>query len=77
MEQARALLLTTKLPLKQVAIQTGYENTGFFYRLFQRMNGISPAEYRRGQACSAKHPEPFNAISITKVVNTKCQTSLK
>lgn len=49
MEQARALLLATKLPLKQVALQAGYENTGFFYRLFQRMNGVSPTEYRRGK----------------------------
>ena len=49
MEQARALLLATKLPLKQVALRAGYENTGFFYRLFQRMNGVSPAEYRRGK----------------------------
>ena len=69
MEQARALLLATKLPLKQVALQAGYENTGFFYRLFQRMNGVSPTEYRRGKRAGQEDSgQQSNILSPTRKV---------
>ncbi len=46
-QRAGELLLGTKLPLKQIAAQVGYENTGFFYQLFERVAGMPPGEYRR------------------------------
>lgn len=46
-QRAGELLLGTKLPLKQIAAQVGYENTSFFYQLFERMAGMSPGEYRK------------------------------
>lgn len=45
--RAGELLLTTKLPLKQIAAQVGYENTSFFYQLFTRVAGMTPGEYRK------------------------------
>lgn len=45
-QRAKELLLGTKLPLKQVAAQVGYENTSFFYQLFKRMTGVSAGEFR-------------------------------
>ena len=46
-QRAKELLLSTKLPLKQIAAQVGYENTSFFYQLFKRMTGISAGEFRK------------------------------
>lgn len=45
--QAKELLLTTRLPLKQIAASVGYENTSFFYHLFERVEGVSPGELRK------------------------------
>ena len=44
---AKELLSGTELSLRQIAARVGYENTGFFYRLFERQTGMPPGEYRR------------------------------
>lgn len=46
-QRARELLLGTELSLKQIAAQVGYENTSFFYHLFERAEGVSPGEFRK------------------------------
>lgn len=48
--QARWLLRDTDLPIAAVAQAVGYENTGHFYRLFEREMGMSPRAYRQAQA---------------------------
>ena len=45
-QRARELLLGTKLPVKQIAAQVGYENTSFFYQLFERVAGSPPGALR-------------------------------
>lgn len=45
--QARWLLRDTDLPVVEVAQAVGYENTGHFYRLFERETGMSPRAYRQ------------------------------
>lgn len=47
-QRAKELLLSTRLPLKQIAAQVGYENTSFFYHLFERVVGVSAGEFRKG-----------------------------
>lgn len=47
MEKARELLQFTRRPVEQVAWTVGYEDPTAFRRLFQRLIGLSPGEYRR------------------------------
>ena len=46
-EEAKRLLETTRLAADDVGVQVGYENIAFFRRLFRRLTGLSPAQYRR------------------------------
>ncbi len=44
---SRHLLLTTSMPVNQVALQAGYENHSYFIRLFKRNFGVTPQAYRQ------------------------------
>lgn len=46
MEQAAVLLTSTNMTVKQIAEQVGYENSSFFYHLFERCYQIAPLAYR-------------------------------
>lgn len=46
LEQAKVLLKDTILPINQVAGQVGYEDPDYFSRLFRKINGMSPRQYR-------------------------------
>lgn len=46
-EKAQILLMSTSLPVNEIAIEIGYGNTGYFYKNFKRLCGISPKEYRQ------------------------------
>lgn len=46
LEQAQKLLLETEMRIEDVALEVGYENLGFFYRLFSEKYGMKPREYR-------------------------------
>lgn len=45
--QAQNLLLTTSLPLSEIAIKSGYGNQGYFSKQFTKLVGISPLQYRK------------------------------
>ncbi|MHC4886404.1 MAG: helix-turn-helix domain-containing protein [Planctomycetota bacterium] len=47
LERARELILTTRLPLKQIGIQVGIPNITHLSRLFRRHFGLSVREMRR------------------------------
>jgi transcriptional regulator GlxA family with amidase domain len=47
MEKARELLQFTKRPVDQIAWTVGYEDAAAFRRLFRRLIGLSPGDYRR------------------------------
>jgi transcriptional regulator GlxA family with amidase domain len=47
MEKARELLQFTKRPIDQVAWSVGYEDSTAFRRVFNRLVGLSPGDYRR------------------------------
>lgn len=46
-EEAKQLLETSELPADEVARAVGYEDPAYFRRLFRRLTGIAPSDYRR------------------------------
>lgn len=46
-EEAKHMLETGDAPVEQVAAEVGYEDPGFFSRLFRRQVRLTPAQYRR------------------------------
>lgn len=46
-EEAKQLLETTAIPIEAVARDVGYEDTTSFRRLFRRLVGMTPGNYRR------------------------------
>ncbi len=44
---AAGLLLKGDLNVAQVAFESGFNNPSYFNRLFKRMNGKTPKEYRQ------------------------------
>lgn len=47
MERAKKLLLTSDLPVAEVAQQTGYGDYRVFTKVFKKNEGITPSQYRR------------------------------
>lgn len=48
MRQARILLESTKIPVKQIGQTVGYPDNHFFSKLFKGWVGVSPNSYRKG-----------------------------
>ncbi|GAB3103326.1 GlxA family transcriptional regulator [Pseudomaricurvus hydrocarbonicus] len=46
-EEAKQLLESTQLTTDDISVQISYEDTSFFRRLFKRLTGLSPSQYRR------------------------------
>ncbi|GGN96307.1 helix-turn-helix domain-containing protein [Saccharibacillus kuerlensis] len=47
MKEAERLLLESDCPLQDIALQVGYANAITFGRVFKRISGITPGDYRR------------------------------
>ena len=47
MEKAQLLLLTENLSVKEVAYRLAFEDYSYFNRLFKKVTGVTPQEYRR------------------------------
>ncbi|WP_372987805.1 GlxA family transcriptional regulator [Marinobacter sp.] len=46
-EEAKRALEQGKLSVEEVSLEVGYEDVSFFRRLFKRLTGLTPGEYRR------------------------------
>ncbi len=58
MEQAKAWLAEESIPIKTVAELSGYEDVGYFYRVFKKHFGIAPGEMRKqGGGLKMSNPE--------------------
>ena len=44
--KAQELLKNTDIPIADISVMIGYDNTSFFHRLYRRKTGMSPREYR-------------------------------
>lgn len=47
MERAQLLLYTTDKAVKEVAYTLGFSDQNYFIRLFRKVTGTTPQEYRR------------------------------
>jgi len=47
LEEAKQILETEDIPVEAVALEVGYQDNGFFGRLFRRRVGMTPMQYRR------------------------------
>ncbi|MEW9701989.1 helix-turn-helix domain-containing protein [Paenibacillus sp. SI8] len=47
MHKASELLLETDQPVSQIAVNLGYGNFSYFARMFKRVYGVTPQEYRK------------------------------
>jgi len=47
LEEAKQMLEATHEPIEAIANEVGYEDAGFFSRLFKRKVSLSPAQYRK------------------------------
>ena len=49
LETAELLLVTTDNPIKQIALDLGFDDNSYFTKTFKRFAGITPQEYRQSQ----------------------------
>lgn len=47
LEEAKQMLETGDAPIEAIANEVGYEDAGYFSRLFRRQVGLTPGQYRR------------------------------
>lgn len=47
LEEAKQMLEASTAPIEQIAEEVGYEDAGFFSRLFKRQVALTPTQYRR------------------------------
>ena len=48
-QKASELILTTTLPIQQIAELTGYNDYYYFQRVFKKYYGVTPFRYRNGK----------------------------
>ena len=46
-EEAKTLLETEQMPVDDISVTVSYEDVSFFRRLFKRLTGLTPSQYRR------------------------------
>lgn len=47
-EKAKKLLADAEKSLKEISLEVGYHEPNYFSKVFKKMNGVSPKEYRKG-----------------------------
>jgi transcriptional regulator GlxA family with amidase domain len=48
-ERSQFLLVTTDMPLAVIAAETGFEDISYFSRIFKKITGYTPGNYKRIQ----------------------------
>jgi len=46
-EEAKRLLVQTKLSINEISVMVGYPNPNYFNQIFKKMTGTSPGKYRK------------------------------
>lgn len=47
LEKAKELLVHTDAPIAEISEQTGYTSTSYFHRIFKKVTGVTPSEFRK------------------------------
>lgn len=55
-EKSKRLLLSTSLSVRDISQSIGYENQSFFIRVFKKLTGTTPGEYRSEETLSVDLP---------------------
>jgi transcriptional regulator GlxA family with amidase domain len=55
-EDAKRLLETSNRPVDEIGADVGYSDASFFRRLFKRLTGLGPRQYRRMFQCTHAAP---------------------
>lgn len=50
LQEAKRLLLETDYTIEQIAEMVGYQNKGYFYRIFEERHQMTPAKFRKDAA---------------------------
>lgn len=50
LEKAAHLLKHTRIPVSQIAVETGFDNLSYFGKVFRKLIGMTPSEYRDGKS---------------------------
>lgn len=50
LEKAAHLLKHTRMSISQIAVETGFDNLSYFGKVFRKLVGITPSEYREGKS---------------------------
>ncbi|AIQ47067.1 hypothetical protein R70723_15135 [Paenibacillus sp. FSL R7-0273] len=45
--KAKLLLVSTELPVEQIALQSGFQQSSYFIKVFRGAEGLPPSQYRR------------------------------
>lgn len=53
-ERAKDLLITTGMPISEIAARVGYQDAKYFSRIFQRQTGLSPRAFRQAVESNAQ-----------------------
>ena len=72
---ARQLLLQSRLPLTDIALQTGFANQSALSHAFRRRYGIAPRHFRE-HAHPTPLPDPTSSLSTSHLVNSPLTSSL-
>lgn len=62
-EEAKFLLETTAMPTDHIGAAVGYEDPASFRRLFKRLTGVTPANYRRRFQAIGRLQQPMVSTS--------------
>ncbi len=57
--RARELLGMTSSSMLQIALTCGFGNQSHFNRVFKRITGLTPGEYRKTAPVDPRDPEPL------------------
>ena len=62
-EAAKRMLESSTTPVTEISFEVGYEDPSFFRRLFRRLTGVTPSQYRRmfQPVATASEPPPHSS----------------